>query len=263
LSRDGGRVFFSSIERLAATDTDDSVDVYRASLASLPQAPLAVTDPADEITATEVELRATVSPRGAETVYLFEYGPTTSYGQFTGGAFVTAGSPPTAVSMRVGNLAPGTVHHYRVRAASSEGTAIGADRMFTTSPSPAPAPAAPTPPGGAPQASTTAPVSRRRAPSLLGSRTLRVRRGIAIVKLSCGAATACRGSARLASAARRGRTLGTARYRIGAGKRARIRIRLTAAGKRLVTGRRLRAILTLRETGAPPRRIALTLRRSG
>ena len=82
-----------------------------------------------------------------------------------------------------------------------------------------------------------------------------------MITLTCSGATPCRGSARLASVKPRKGNLGSARYRIAAGKRARIRMRITAGGRQLIARRRVRATLTLRETGGPVRRVALVLRR--
>lgn len=98
--------------------------------------------------------------------------------------------------------------------------------------------------GGGTPTPTPAPAPRPApAPASLGalSRTAPVRDGVAGLRVRCLLRVTCSGSVRLlprgaraGAAARRGRAVvyGSARFRIGAGRRATVGVRLTAAGRR-------------------------------
>jgi hypothetical protein len=75
-------------------------------------------------------LQGTVNPRGLETTYFFQYGPTTAYGSKTPTAAVGKGTVAVKVGQTVASLQPG--YHYRVVASNSAGTTPGRDRTFTT-----------------------------------------------------------------------------------------------------------------------------------
>jgi hypothetical protein len=75
-----------------------------------------------------------VANAGTANVY-FQYGQTASYGSQTG-AQQTGGAVPTQVLVRVTGLKAKAVYHYRVVAATADGTTIGADETFTTSATP-------------------------------------------------------------------------------------------------------------------------------
>lgn len=94
--------------------------------------PSVTTGGASSVKKTSATLNATVNPGGQRTVYYFQYGPTTGYGAQT--ATKSAGSGTRAVAVRTGisKLTPGTVYHYRVVAANSQGTTVGKDRHFKT-----------------------------------------------------------------------------------------------------------------------------------
>jgi hypothetical protein len=102
-------------------------------------APAARTGTATGITATAATLSATVTPNGRATTWWIEYGRTT-------GDIVTAPAPaadagagndPLAVALPVGDLAPGTLYHYRVVAENAAGVAEGTFRTFATAARPA------------------------------------------------------------------------------------------------------------------------------
>jgi hypothetical protein len=73
-----------------------------------------------------------VNPNALPTSVHFEYGTTAAYGSSTppvaGGNGVSAGT----VSAAVAGLKPNTTYHYRVVAASADGSVAGADSTFTT-----------------------------------------------------------------------------------------------------------------------------------
>jgi hypothetical protein len=105
-----------------------------------PSAPRIESELAVEVGASEAKLGALVNPGGVETKYRFEY-DTREYheGESSHGVSVpfpegSAGQGVTArtVWATAGGLAPGTTYHYRVVATNVAGTAVGADRTFTT-----------------------------------------------------------------------------------------------------------------------------------
>src|SRR5215210_1497969 len=278
-SADGSRVLFSSTESLAATDTDASIDLYeRASGATTQLSRGAVNgngawqvtyrgasadgnrvffDTEEALVSADADAALDVYERAAGQTTRVSPGTADAPAEFGGvsrdGARVFFRSAERLASSDTDDA--GDVYAAGVAQAASTPTATPTSTA-TPTPGPATAPVVATPVTPPPPAAGgLAP----RAPTLVGSRTIRVRRGTARLTLSCAGPAPCRGSARLAAG---GRRLGSAPYRIAAGRRAQVRIRLTAAGRRLVARRRLRATLTLRQAGAPAHRVALTLRRA-
>jgi hypothetical protein len=94
--------------------------------------PSAETKAATLVGQTDATLNGTVNPKGAETKYYFEYGPTTSYGTKT--AEVSAGSGISSVeeSKAISGLAGGTVYHFRIVVRNTDGTTDGSDQEFKT-----------------------------------------------------------------------------------------------------------------------------------
>ncbi len=84
------------------------------------------------ITTTAATLGATVTPNGAATTVLFEYGPSASYGASTTGQSIGSGSSSVTTSATISGLLPGTTYHFRVVAANSQGTTYGPDTTLTT-----------------------------------------------------------------------------------------------------------------------------------
>ncbi len=95
--------------------------------------PQATTLAATEVTDISATLNGTVNAGGPVTSVVFEYGPTTSYGNtLTAVPSPLTGSTPTAVAATLEGLPPGTTYHYRVVATNEAGTVQGADLTFTT-----------------------------------------------------------------------------------------------------------------------------------
>jgi hypothetical protein len=93
--------------------------------------PVATTNAASSITATDATLNGTASDGGAATTAEFEYGTTASYGSSVAAAPATiAGS--TAVSATLVGLTCGMTYHFRLDATNNAGTSNGADQTFTT-----------------------------------------------------------------------------------------------------------------------------------
>ena len=89
---------------------------------------------ASSVAPTSATLGAEIDPMRWNTVYLFEYGTTVAYGDFTELNPKPIGDDHTfhVVSEGIGNLESGTVYHYRVVAINYTGTQFGADQTFAT-----------------------------------------------------------------------------------------------------------------------------------
>lgn len=188
-------------------------------------APSATTGAAGAVTDRSASLSGSVDAKGAPTTYHFQYGTTTAYGGTTPTTDGASGNG-VAVGAALGGLLPATTYHYRLVAANAGGLTKGADRSFTTLPA----------------ATASQPFT---GVELVSRKLTYVRRSIA-VRLRCAAATvgSCSGRTKLTalrrSSARRV-TLGRVRFSIAAGAQARVRVRVSRAGRRLLgSARRLR-----------------------
>jgi hypothetical protein len=79
-----------------------------------------------------VVLNGTVTPKGADTNYYFQYGTSSLYGSVTPAATVANGSGRVRVSAQLTGLAAVTTYHYRLVAQNSVGVARGAHRTVKT-----------------------------------------------------------------------------------------------------------------------------------
>jgi hypothetical protein len=95
-------------------------------------APSASTGGAANVTYSAATLDGSVDPRGGETNYVFQYGPTRGYGSQTPLSPAGNGANTIKVSQAVSGLQPLTTYHYRIVATSPAGTTKGNDRTFTT-----------------------------------------------------------------------------------------------------------------------------------
>lgn len=95
-------------------------------------APSASTGGVSNVNYSSATLDASVNPQGQETNYVFQYGPTHSYGAQTPLSPAGNGTKTIKVSQSVSGLQPLTTYHYRIVASSSAGTTKGSDRTFTT-----------------------------------------------------------------------------------------------------------------------------------
>jgi hypothetical protein len=184
-------------------------------------APAATTGGAGAITYHSATLTGSVDAHGGPTKYHFEYGPTTAYGRST--AMSDAGTSTAAASASLSGVAAATTYHYRLVATNSGGVGKGADRTFTTAaaPPPAPAPASTPPFAGVALASTRLTYGGK----------------FVALRLRCPAGTVggCSGRTRL-TARRQARsvTLGRAGFSIAAGDEAKVRVRVSRGGRRLL-----------------------------
>jgi hypothetical protein len=108
---------------------------------ALAAAPSATTNAATNITSSGATFNGTVNPNGLTTNVYFEYGTSSSYGNFTPSANFS-GTSAIPVQSTLSGASPNTPYHYRVVAGSSGGAAFGLDASFKTSPTPTPTPTA-------------------------------------------------------------------------------------------------------------------------
>lgn len=93
------------------------------------------TGPAEDVKSTGATLTGSLTPKGAETHYYFEWGTTTAYGEKSPsppGTDAGAGSEPVATATELSSLTPNTSYHYRLVGTDEFGTTTGEDRRFTT-----------------------------------------------------------------------------------------------------------------------------------
>jgi hypothetical protein len=95
-------------------------------------APTASTGHARQVSFGSAVLTGSVNPRGADTSYYFQYGPTKAYGGQTAIADAGAGTHALGVALAVAGLQPLTVYHFRLVAVSAGGVGFGADKTLLT-----------------------------------------------------------------------------------------------------------------------------------
>jgi len=131
----GRRIARSAIGRRASTAIA-AAPVAAGALAGAAHAatapPTASTGKALQVSFGSAVLRGSVNPRGVDTSYYFQYGPTRAYGGQSAIADAGAGTHTLAVSVAVAGLQPLTVYHFRLVAVSAGGVAFGADRTLLT-----------------------------------------------------------------------------------------------------------------------------------
>ena len=84
--------------------------------------PPTITFPSVSKTTSNVVLGAQVNPNGSATVAMFEWGPSSSYGNTTPVQSIGSGTNGVSVQAIVSGLVVGTVYYWRVVATNSEGT---------------------------------------------------------------------------------------------------------------------------------------------
>jgi hypothetical protein len=217
-------------------------------------APAATTGPPSAVTDHSATLSGSVNPGGVPTGYWFEYGPTTAYGSTTLSVDAGSGQGAVAATATLGGLSPATTYHYRLVAANSGVVTKGADKTFTTAslqqPAPPPATGSAPPPASSSttQTSTTQTSSTQTptTPAFAGVRL--VSTGLTFggkfitLKVSCPAGTVGRCSGRTKLTAKRRDsagvastvTLGRAAFSIAPGGQARVKVRVSRTGRRLL-----------------------------
>jgi hypothetical protein len=87
----------------------------------------------ESVSPTAASLQGGVYPNGNDTIYWWQYGPTTAYGQQTPATDIGSATAPAPVQDTINGLTPGTTYHYRLVAQNSAGVIFGYDFMLTTS----------------------------------------------------------------------------------------------------------------------------------
>ena len=222
-------------------------------------APGATTGPASAVTDQSATLNGSVDPQGAPASYRFEYGTTTAYGSTTPSTDASSGGA-VAAAATLGGLSPATTYHYRVVATNAGGVTNGADQTFTTASPPPPASTstattststtstaststATTSPSTTSTSTTTAPGSAFAGVKLVSAR-LSFGAKFVTLKLTCPAGTVARCSGRTKLTVRRRAgsgaassvVLGRAPFSIAAARQGTIKVRISATGRRLLSG---------------------------
>jgi Fibronectin type III domain len=88
------------------------------------------------VTETTAKIGFKIDPDGADTTYVVEYGPTTSYGQKTAPVDIGATPGPQSLTQTLTGLEPNKTYHFDVVATNSAAPkgVGGGDRSFTTKP---------------------------------------------------------------------------------------------------------------------------------
>jgi sugar lactone lactonase YvrE len=95
--------------------------------------PIAITQPASDISFTNGTLNGTVDAGDATAYYFFEWGTTTNYGNFTAtNTLVTNLTIAQPVSATLGDLLPGTTYHFQLVAFNGLGYSYGGDVAMVT-----------------------------------------------------------------------------------------------------------------------------------
>ncbi len=242
--------------RVVATSPQGTGYSSDQTLTTLPEAPIAVSDPPSYLAPTSATLNATVNPNDAPvTSCEFEFNSSATYVPCS--TTLGTGETAVAVSAPVINLRPKTTYSYRIVAGNTGGTSYGAIQTLTTPASSATGQG--TPFSGAKLADTTLLVS----PS--GKLTARVE--CPAGDSSCPGTISLRTAAAVAtgaSHAERILTLASGSFRIGTGRVAAVALRLSAAARRLLAGRRSLRVVAALVTRQPARptqswRAAVTL----
>jgi hypothetical protein len=106
--------------------------LWAPATAAAAEKPVVTTGGAANIEPTTAVLNGTVNPKGAQTTYFFQLGPTSLYGVNTTATAIGAGNRGIKVAVPISGLAPATTYHYRLVAQNSKGITRGKHRTFTT-----------------------------------------------------------------------------------------------------------------------------------
>ncbi len=99
-----------------------------------PTPPLVSAGQTGEVTQTTAVVSDTIDPQELQTSYELELGTDTTYSG--GRIFGTLAPGEEAITLDLGDLAPGTTYHYRILATNEDGTTEGPDQSFTTQAAP-------------------------------------------------------------------------------------------------------------------------------
>lgn len=124
--------------RAVASNSFGVVVGGNASFTLLASVPLAITEPARDVTQTGALLYGQGSLRGAAGAVYFQWGTDTNYGQTAGPITLPDLVGTHRVTNAVSNLSLGLTYHYRLLSSNSVGVALGTNVTFTTGAAPPP-----------------------------------------------------------------------------------------------------------------------------
>ncbi len=125
-----GMVYHFRIKAVSSLGTDFGDDV---TFTTVGQVPIAITQQASNVQVTTATMNGTVNANHLPTVFSFEYGLTSRYGNTASPASnQVTGSANVGVSINLVGLTGGTIYHYRIVATNQLGTTYGEDVAFTT-----------------------------------------------------------------------------------------------------------------------------------
>ena len=123
--------------RVVAESADGTTDSgERVFTTAVEAAPTVTTGAATSLTSSSAQIAGVVNPRGEQTTYTVQYGPTAAYGAQSAPVAVGFGSAPVDVATTLGGLAASTTYHYRIVASNAVGTTHGLDATLTTGAAP-------------------------------------------------------------------------------------------------------------------------------
>ncbi|HEV7492332.1 virginiamycin B lyase family protein [Baekduia sp.] len=227
--------------------------------------------------ADQIDLSVAIGAHAQQTTVSVEYGPTAAYGSTTPvRVFNPVGNAPVGESWSITGLDGGVAYHLRVVASNATGIVRGPDVVVTTAPGPtvvSGTPLAKSPGTGAAPSILKSPLKapvlggarKMPAATLVGTAVVRVAGGRAPMTVRCpgSAVDGCRGTivlravpkgssgktkatARASRCARGCRPLGQAKFKVKGGKRGRVSVKLSAAGRSAVAhGARVKARATV------------------
>ena len=103
---------------------------------TLPAVEALSTGPAQAVAPTSATLTGSLTPKGSESYYYFQWGTSSYYGKTSPappGIDAGAGKKAVAAATDLSGLSPNTTYHYRLVGNDSFGTTTGEDAHFTTS----------------------------------------------------------------------------------------------------------------------------------
>jgi hypothetical protein len=142
-SRQASPYGFAAVAALAGLFSDQAIEKLKkvaeelfeklpAGKDAITLLPVAQTGEATAIQPTTATVVGTVNPRGLETTFHFEYGPTDAYGNATPAVSAGTGHVERPARADLTSLTAGTTYHYRLVATNDAGTSNGQDRQFAT-----------------------------------------------------------------------------------------------------------------------------------
>ncbi len=119
--------------RFVVTSAAGTVRQPDQTFTTLPILPTVAGVSASQVSKSGATLDATIKPGLGPTVYLFDYGSSSSYGSSTmPSAPIGSDNTDHSVATEITGLKPATTYHYRVVAINFAGVVAGLDQTFTT-----------------------------------------------------------------------------------------------------------------------------------